>query len=215
MAKLKSDKYRVSRREFLRGMRWAPVLFLPAPIRGSSLRPPFSFDERKTSFPFADARLTPHYPSKSPLDDVLRLVTPGADEFLTEKYAFEIGRLLDEWSRGLRTNAPALDVVGRFLDPLIEGGLLGSAPERIVRSGNGISIVRRQFGVESQTQRRRAEHPAEMARPAAMIFSTKSRLTLIVSRRSRPASLKLFILRKLLARLRRFAPTFVTTSSRR
>jgi Tfp pilus assembly protein PilF/peroxiredoxin len=148
MAKLKSDKYRVSRREFLRRMRWAPVLFLPAPIRGASLRPPFSFDERKNSFPFADARLTPHYPSKSPLDDVLRLVTPGADEFVTEKYAFEIGRLLDEWSRGLRTNAPALDVVARFLDPLIEGGLLGSAPERIVRSGNGISIVRRQFGVE-------------------------------------------------------------------
>src|SRR5580704_55075 len=148
MAKLKSDKYRVSRREFLRGMRWAPVLFLPAPIRGASLRPPFSFDERQTSFPFADVRLTPHYPSKSPLDDVLRLVTPGADGFLTEKYAFEIGRVLDEWNRGLQTTAPALDVVGRFLDPSIEGGLLGSAPERIVRSGDGISIVRRQFGVE-------------------------------------------------------------------
>ena len=31
-------------------------------------------------------------------------------------------------------------------------------------------------------------HPAEMARRAAMIFSTKSRLTLIGSRRSRPAN---------------------------
>ena len=145
MAKTKSDNRFVSRRQFLRGIRWAPVLFLPAPIRGSIFRPVISFDERKPSFAFADFRLTPRYPAKSPLDDVLRLVPPGTDEFVTEKYAFEIRRLLEEWSRGLRSSPPALDVLARFLDPSIKGGAFGPAQEKTLRSGSGISVVRRTF----------------------------------------------------------------------
>jgi Tfp pilus assembly protein PilF/peroxiredoxin len=149
MAKRKSGNHVVSRRKFLQGMRWAPVLFLPAPIHASNFHPLvslFSFDGRKSSFPFADSRLTPHYPSKSPLDDVLRLVAPGSDEFVTEKCASEIGRLLDEWSRALRTSAPALEAVGGFLDPAIESGVLSSGEEKTVRSENGLGISRRQFG---------------------------------------------------------------------
>ncbi len=53
---------------------------------------------RSSSFPFSDFRLTPHYPAKSPLDDVLLKVVPGADEYVTEKYAFEIMPLLKQWS---------------------------------------------------------------------------------------------------------------------
>jgi len=155
MAKLSSDNYVVSRRGFLRGMRWAPMLFLPAPIRGSSLRPVLSFDERKQPFPFADSRLTPHYPSKGALDDVLRLVAPGADEFVTEKYAFEIGRLLDEWSRGLRAGAPASDVVSRFFDPSIEANSLVSFQEKTLRSKYGLDISRRQFGGKMAPDRER------------------------------------------------------------
>jgi len=149
MAKRKSGNHIVSRRKFLQGMRWAPVLFLPAPIHTSNLRPLvslFSFDGRKSSFSFADSRLIPQYPSKSPLDDVLRLVAPGSDEFVTEKYASEIGRLLDEWGRALRASAPALEVVRKFLDPSIESGLLSSTQEKTVRSENGLGISRRQFG---------------------------------------------------------------------
>jgi Flp pilus assembly protein TadD/peroxiredoxin len=149
MAKRKSGDHVVSRRKFLQGIRWAPVLFLPAPIRASALGSTFSsfwLDEPKPSFPLADSRLTPHYPSKSPLDDVLRLVTPGADEFVTEKYVSEISRLLDEWSRSLRASAPALEVIGRFLDPFIECGELSSSQQKTVRSENGLEISRRQFG---------------------------------------------------------------------
>ncbi len=149
MAKRKSGNHVVSRRKFLQGMRWAPVLFLSAPIHASNFRPLvslFSFDGRKSSFPFADSRLTPHYPSKSPLDDVLRLVAPGSDEFVTEKYASEIARVLGEWSRALRASAPALEVVGKFLGPSIESGAFSSTEEKTVRSENGLGISRRQFG---------------------------------------------------------------------
>ena len=56
-------------------------------------------------FPFADYRLTPHYPKKSPLEDVLRYVAPGSDQYITEKYAMEISQLLAEWAKELRGNA--------------------------------------------------------------------------------------------------------------
>jgi Flp pilus assembly protein TadD/peroxiredoxin len=145
IVKPKSGNDVVSRRKFLRGMRWTPVLFLPAPLYASNLAPLLSSYGRESSLPLADSRLTPHYPSKSPLDEVLRLVAPGADEFVAEKYASEIGRLLEHWSRALRTSAPALDAVGSFLDPSIETGSWRSAQEKTLRSGPGLGISRRQF----------------------------------------------------------------------
>jgi len=97
------------------------------------------------SFPFADFRVTPHYPAKSPLDDVLRLVPPGADEFVTEKYALEIGRLLNEWGQALKARSPAINVVATFLDPSLQATPLGSVQESSVRSGVGIEVTRRHF----------------------------------------------------------------------
>jgi len=150
----------VSRRTFLRGMRWAPVLFLPAPIRAAPLRFPFSrlIGGSEPSFPLSDSRLTPHYPAKSPLEDVLRLVSPGADEFITEKYVLEIAELLDAWSRGLQTAAPALDVVAPFLDSSIEGAALVSIQEQTMRSANGIDIICRHFTGNTVSGRDRFLH---------------------------------------------------------
>ncbi len=110
MARRKDEDHAFSRRTFLKQMRWAPVLFLPAPLYTSAFRPLLAETpgDRKPVFDFADFRVTPHYPAKSPLDDVLRKVIPGTDEYVTEKYAFEIMRLLDEWSRALKEAPPAL-----------------------------------------------------------------------------------------------------------
>src|SRR5580704_199648 len=95
---------KVSRRTFLATMRWAPLLYLPAPLHSAAFRSlsPETIEDQGSSFPLADFRLTPHYPAKSPLDDVLRYVPPGSDEFVTEKYASEIMRLLGEWSHSLK-----------------------------------------------------------------------------------------------------------------
>jgi Flp pilus assembly protein TadD/peroxiredoxin len=128
-------------------MRWAPVLFFPAPVHASAFRSIFTehSSAHNASFPFAESRLTPHYPAKSPLEDALRLVVPGTDQYLSEKYAFEIGLLLDEWSRGLRAAAPALDILAKFLDPSIEATSLASPDEKTLRSENGMEICRRRF----------------------------------------------------------------------
>src|SRR5258707_8634889 len=98
-------------------MSWTPVLFLPSPIHTS----PFRFllqgnsDNQISLLPFSDFHLKPHYPAKSPLEDVLGKVSPGTDEYVTEKYAFEIMHLLRDWSEGLKAVPPALSILANFL----------------------------------------------------------------------------------------------------
>ncbi len=154
MVSQKPENQTLSRRAFLQRMGWAPVLFLPAPIRASPLQSALfaAFENRAEPFPFADFRLTPHYPAKSPLDDVLRHVLPGSDEYVTEKYAFEIARILGEWSQGLtrpeKEASPALAILAKFLDASMEGTSLISPQKTILRSGGGIEVLRRKFAPE-------------------------------------------------------------------
>jgi Flp pilus assembly protein TadD/peroxiredoxin len=157
MTRHKDEDHIFSRRAFLRGMRWAPLLFLPAPLHESPFPAilPETTEDGTSKFPFVDFRLTPHYPAKSPLDDVLRLVAPGSDEYVTEKYAFEIIRFLDEWSQGLKATPPALTALAKFLDPSIEATPLVPIQENTVRSGNGIEVIRRQFSTNLVTGRER------------------------------------------------------------
>jgi Flp pilus assembly protein TadD/peroxiredoxin len=111
-----------------------------------------------SSFPFADLRLTPHYPVKSPLDNLLLKVAPGADEYLSEKYAFEIMQLLGEWSLGLKTAPPALASLTKFIDVSIETNSLLPTREIARRSGSGIEILERRFPREVVSGRERFLH---------------------------------------------------------
>jgi tetratricopeptide (TPR) repeat protein len=128
-------------------MRWSPMLFLSAPFKmsmfnsGKSADPPGLLQ----AFPFADSRLIPHYPAKPPLDDLLRQILPGADEFVLEKHAFDITVLLREWSDTLRVGSPALETLARFTDPLMHAAPLVPIHENKVHSANGIEVVRNQF----------------------------------------------------------------------
>src|SRR2546430_14393198 len=122
-------------------------------------RPPrstlFPYTTLFRSLPFADSRLSPRYPAKSPLDDVLRQVVPGTDEYVAEKYAFEIMRLLNEWSRALKEAPPALSVLAEILSASIEGASLVPSQERTLRSGNGLEVQRRQFSAGVTARRER------------------------------------------------------------
>ena len=138
-------------------MRWAPLLFLPAPLQarafGSLLGE--TPGEGTPSLDFADLRVTPHYPTNSPLDAVLEKVTPGTDAFVTEKYAFEILRLLDEWSRGLKAGPPASLVLAKFLDASLEACSLVPSQQTSLRSGNGIDVFRKRFRTDVALGRER------------------------------------------------------------
>ncbi|RSL17412.1 tetratricopeptide (TPR) repeat protein [Edaphobacter aggregans] len=127
-----------------------PLLLRPAPFYGVSLlfSSPKVLPTPDPAFTFSDVRLTPHYPSKSPLADILRLVTPGSDDYVTEKYAFEIDSLLKQWSQTLKTSARDLSTLRELLSSSIEASSLIPAKVSSLRSGYGIDIVRRQFGAD-------------------------------------------------------------------
>jgi Flp pilus assembly protein TadD/peroxiredoxin len=150
MTRPKNDNEFLSRRMILKSMGLAPLLLRPAPFHGSSFLfdTPQALPSQKPAFPFADIRLTPHYPAKSPLADVLRLVAPGSDEYVTEKYAFEIESVLQHWSQALKASVRDHSALAKSLDPSIEASRLIPAKEITLRSGDGIDIVRRLFAAD-------------------------------------------------------------------
>ena len=147
MSRHKNENQLLSRRTLLKSMGLAPLIFRPAPFHGSSFLfgLPKMLADQKPTFPFFDVRLTPRYPAKSPLEDVLRLAAPGSDEYVTEKYAFEIDSLLKEWSVAFKTSGRDLSALAKSLDSSIEASPFVPAKETTLRSGNGIDITRKQF----------------------------------------------------------------------
>jgi tetratricopeptide (TPR) repeat protein/peroxiredoxin len=157
MTRPKDVNYAYSRRTFFGKMRWAPLLFLPAPLYALPFQSaPLTSSRNQTDpFPFSDFHVTPHYPTKSPVEDLLRLVAPGLDEYVTEKYAFEIMRLLNEWSRELQKAPPALAVLAKFLDTAIEATSFAPHQETTIRAGNGIEVFRKKFSPATASGRER------------------------------------------------------------
>ena len=155
MARRQDENHIPSRRTFLKTMRWAPALFLPAPLHAGLGRLAARQNLNTAAFPYAENRVTPHYPAKSPLDDILRLVAPGSDEFITEKHASEIARVLDLWGQGLKSSPPALPLLAQCIDPSIESTPLIPAREIPLRAGGGIDVLRRQFADQAVSGRKR------------------------------------------------------------
>jgi Flp pilus assembly protein TadD/peroxiredoxin len=141
-----------SRRELLKGIGLAPMAFRSAPLFGV---PPLArlaglLTAPEPNLPFADVRLTPHYPEKSPLADVLRLVAPGSDEYVLEKYSVEIEALLNKWGNELKAsvlNRTSLKEtsLARLLDPAVRACSLIPSKEITLRSGYGIDVLKRSF----------------------------------------------------------------------
>jgi len=144
----KKESQAISRRTFLKQMQWAPVLFLSAPIHRSLIRSGRQRIDtsRVSQFPFADVQFAPHYPTKSPLDDILRLATPGTDEYVTEGYVSELMGLLEGWSQHLKRESPASETIGKFVDYAIQFSALIPVRESPLRPGDRIEVLRRKFG---------------------------------------------------------------------
>ena len=128
----------------------APLLLRPAPFHGyaSLLGAASALPGHNTDFSFSESRLRPHYPTKSPLADILRLVPPGSDEYVTEKYAVEIGSILERWSKALRFSVRDFSALEKSLDPSVESSSWAPAGQASLRTGFGVDTVRRHFGTE-------------------------------------------------------------------
>jgi tetratricopeptide (TPR) repeat protein len=153
----KDEKHNATRRIFLKQAQWAPVLFLPAPICSAFFRPGL---QRTASvdtpqIPLSYRAFVPHYPTKSPLDDLLRLATPGTDEYVVEGYAFELSALLEDWSQHLRAEPPATATMSKFVDASIQSTGLRPIRESPLRAGDRIEVFRREFSPELHPGRER------------------------------------------------------------
>lgn len=147
----------LNRREILKGIALTPAAFRAAPLfAGSLLRDPFSLASDRQADPgFTDLRLTPQYPRKSPLADILALVTPGSDGYMTEKYAEEIGSALKKWSDALKAAPAGVTMLDASIDDSIEATNLAPVRETVLRSAFGIRTARRQFAPELARSRER------------------------------------------------------------
>jgi tetratricopeptide (TPR) repeat protein len=155
MARHPDESHIPSRRRFLKAISWAPVYFLAAPLQAFPVPYRLNANLLVSALPLGDSRVTPHYPTTSPLDAVLRLVEPGTDEFLTEKYAAEIGSVLDTWSARLTASPSAWKVIAEFVDPKVEATPFVPAQELPLRSEGGIRVLRRKFSPRTESGRDR------------------------------------------------------------
>jgi tetratricopeptide (TPR) repeat protein len=153
MSRSKAPENPLSRRAFLKTMGVAPVLLHPAPFCGLRFGFPTA-DIQPTGLALAEFRLQPDYPTRSPLENVLRRVAPGSDEYVTEKYAYEIERLLAGWAESLRSSPHDQSVLAKLLDPSITAFSVGGT-ESTIRKGGVIAVTRRQFATGVQTGRER------------------------------------------------------------
>jgi len=79
------------------------------------------------------------------LDDLLRRIDPGSDEYVIEGYASELAALLREWSHELRVTPPATATLGKFIDPAISSTSYIPMRETDLRPGDRIQALRRTF----------------------------------------------------------------------
>jgi tetratricopeptide (TPR) repeat protein len=147
----KDESRSISRRAILKSIGLTPLLLRPATFYGLPVpgKPATIDPDHKPLFPYSDVRLTPRYPSQSPLADVLRLVAPGSDQYISEKYAAEIEAILKQWGDDLKTSVRDHATLADSLDASIEASTLLPTRESTVRSAYGIDVVKRQFGGEA------------------------------------------------------------------
>jgi tetratricopeptide (TPR) repeat protein/peroxiredoxin len=196
MSRHKNEDRFLTRRSLLKTMGLAPLLLRPAPFHGSSLLfgSPLASRYERSPFALSEALLTPHYPARSPLEDVLRLVAPGSDEYVTEKYAFEIGILLQQWSEALRASVTDLSTVSRSLDEAIEATSMVTEKELTLRSGNGIDCLRRRFSSSPVSGRERLVKELRLwLGPVSRVETAELEITSIEEISSAPLAVRLGI----------------------
>ncbi len=143
MAPPQNDHQSMTRRALLKHLGVAPLLLRPALFHESLLSAlPAELPASAPAFPFSEYRLTPRYPARSPLEDVLRLVAPGFDEYAEERSALEVGLVLARWSQAFRSGD--LSSLANSFDPAIEASLLVPVKETHLRTG-ALRCSRREF----------------------------------------------------------------------
>jgi tetratricopeptide (TPR) repeat protein len=98
-------------------------------------------------------QLHPHYRTQRPLDATLLKVQSGLDEFVTEKYADQIGSVLGELSASLLRSPLETETLAQWLAEDFSGTSLLPAESRVVRSSSALQIRRNKFATQPALNR--------------------------------------------------------------
>ncbi len=144
MSRHKNEIDALSRRSLLKTMGLAPLFSVPHPSmdRRLGLGPRFGFLPIRTTesaFPFSDVRLSPTIRRALPWKMSSVWSLPGSDEYVTEKYAFEIEVLLQQWGQDTQGIGSDFSALAESLDP-VDRSLPPGSGQRKSRCapGNGI-----------------------------------------------------------------------------
>ena len=164
MSQRPSGKSGFSRRELLRNFAFTAFSMRMAPLFGGALpqletEVGFGFESASHA---EDTRYRPHYPAPSSLADILALVPPGSDSYLSERNAFEIGLVFSQWSQELRSGGRGHSVLAPSLAESFHASPFEHVQEVVKRDRAGIRVVERSFAPPASTTR--ASFLKEMSR---------------------------------------------------
>ncbi|HXM10731.1 MAG TPA: FG-GAP-like repeat-containing protein [Terriglobales bacterium] len=92
--------------------------------------------------------LHPHYRMPRPLDALLLKTQAGLDDFVTEKYADQLGAIFAQWSSRLRQSPQDMKAIAEALLPNFLGTSLRPVESRVLRAG-AIEVRRNTFKTEA------------------------------------------------------------------
>ncbi|HXJ94073.1 MAG TPA: FG-GAP-like repeat-containing protein [Terriglobia bacterium] len=98
-------------------------------------------------------RLSPHYRTQSPLDEILGQTHPGHDGYISEVYAEEVASALARWSAALCQIPVSLDPIVEVLSPALAANSIRPQEETCLRNKTGMQIWRGLFSAKSALQR--------------------------------------------------------------
>src|SRR5579863_8488228 len=151
MGRCQAEASNISRRQFLKDTRLTWPLFLPAPLRCGCA--PFALTGAARLLgeeAVADFRLSPDYPSRSPLEDMLRLVEAGADGYTTEVFAEELRGIFGKLGAKLRGDRLAGADFAALLNTGVESTSLRSPKETPIPTNAVIELRRRSYSGETR-----------------------------------------------------------------
>lgn len=136
----------LQRRGFLiRCCQGASLFFSPAGLHGEAFPNDFPDEMRSALGHPSELRLTPHYRSATPLDPVLLKLQPGSDDFISERYATRMEKLLSKWRDRLLQSPSDLQAVEHVLATNFHATPITPSREQTARANADLEIFRRQF----------------------------------------------------------------------
>jgi tetratricopeptide (TPR) repeat protein/peroxiredoxin len=141
-----SSPMNLRRRDFLiHCCQSASAALIPSGLRLGGQPFVFASDLANADLSSSEFHLHPHYRMPRPLDALLLETQAGLDEFVTERYAEEIGAILTQWTAGLLLTPQDMKAIEKALLPTFSGVSLRPVESHIVRPGPAIEVRHSNF----------------------------------------------------------------------